>query len=114
PFTAMSSVQHLREFISQRLTAAAEEIFSELEKTIVQYEDEINRQRRLLEVRRKPRIALKTADLSQRDGFMNEEVLTEQLCSQGRTSHSQEGKCINQEEEQLVLHEDTCDIVTKH
>ncbi|XP_013890108.1 zinc finger protein 391 isoform X2 [Austrofundulus limnaeus] len=39
----MSSVQHLREFISQRLTAAAEEIFSEFEKTID-----------LLETNRKP------------------------------------------------------------
>ena len=54
----MSSVQHLREFISQRLTAAAEEIFTEFEKTIVQYEEEIDRQRRLLDITWKPRINL--------------------------------------------------------
>ncbi|XP_038153192.1 histone-lysine N-methyltransferase PRDM9-like isoform X2 [Cyprinodon tularosa] len=39
----MSSVQPLREFIRQRLTAAAEEIFSEVEKTIIQYQEEIDR-----------------------------------------------------------------------
>ncbi|XP_072244940.1 uncharacterized protein [Leuresthes tenuis] len=58
----MSSAQHLREFISQRLTAAAEEIFTEFEKTIVQYEEEIDRQRRLLDITWKPRINLPTAD----------------------------------------------------
>ncbi|XP_035989405.1 zinc finger protein 37 homolog [Fundulus heteroclitus] len=39
----MSSVQHLREFIRERLTAAAEEIFSEVEKTIVRYEEDARR-----------------------------------------------------------------------
>ncbi|XP_038153202.1 zinc finger protein OZF-like isoform X1 [Cyprinodon tularosa] len=43
----MCSVQPLREFIRQRLTAAAEEIFSEVEKTFIQYEEEIDRQRLL-------------------------------------------------------------------
>nr|XP_024654762.1 uncharacterized protein LOC106676975 [Maylandia zebra] len=46
----MSSVQHLREFIKERLNAATEEIFSEFEKTIVRYEEEI-RQLRLLNIR---------------------------------------------------------------
>ncbi|CAG5862801.1 unnamed protein product [Menidia menidia] len=54
----MSSVRHLKAFISQRLTAAAEEIFSEFEKTIVQYEEEIDRQRRLLDITWKPKITL--------------------------------------------------------
>ncbi|XP_041849461.1 heat shock cognate 71 kDa protein-like isoform X2 [Melanotaenia boesemani] len=54
----MSSVQHLREFISERLTAAAEEIFTEFEKTIVQYEEEIDRQRRLLDITWNPQIKL--------------------------------------------------------
>lgn len=44
----MSSIQYYREFISERLSAAAEEIFSEFEKTITQYEEVLNRQRRLL------------------------------------------------------------------
>ncbi|XP_039858192.1 nestin-like isoform X3 [Simochromis diagramma] len=46
----MSSFQHLREFIKERLNAATEEIFSEFEKTIVRYEEEI-RQLRLLNIR---------------------------------------------------------------
>ncbi|XP_029954906.1 uncharacterized protein LOC115393935 isoform X2 [Salarias fasciatus] len=45
----MTSVQALREFISERLTAAAGEIFTVFEQTIVQFEEEIDRQRRLLE-----------------------------------------------------------------
>ncbi|RVE61354.1 hypothetical protein OJAV_G00169880 [Oryzias javanicus] len=45
----MSSIEALREFISERLTAAAEDIFRQVEKTIVQYEDEMDRQRRMLD-----------------------------------------------------------------
>ncbi|XP_051794275.1 uncharacterized protein LOC127530802 isoform X2 [Acanthochromis polyacanthus] len=54
----MCSVEYLRELISDRLTAAAGEIFSEFEKTIVQYQEEIDRQRRLLDVIWKPHIPL--------------------------------------------------------
>ncbi|XP_031604856.2 zinc finger protein 391-like isoform X1 [Oreochromis aureus] len=46
----MSSVLYLREFIKVRLTTAAEEIFSEFEKTIVRYEEEVS-QLRLLDIR---------------------------------------------------------------
>ncbi|MED6254521.1 hypothetical protein ATANTOWER_028454 [Ataeniobius toweri] len=52
----MSSVHRLREFIRERLTAAAEEIFSEVEKTI---EDE----RRLLEICWRPQIKLHRVDI---------------------------------------------------
>uniref|UniRef100_A0A3Q3FPZ5 Transcription factor che-1-like n=1 Tax=Kryptolebias marmoratus TaxID=37003 RepID=A0A3Q3FPZ5_KRYMA len=61
----MSSVQSLRQFISERLTAAAGEIFTEFEKTIVQYEEEIDRQRRLLDVSSKPHRSSDTAELPQ-------------------------------------------------
>ncbi|XP_070702210.1 transcriptional repressor RHIT-like [Pempheris klunzingeri] len=44
----MSRVQMLREFVNQRLTAAAEEIFGLFERTIAEYEEELDRQRRLL------------------------------------------------------------------
>ncbi len=54
----MSSVECLRQFVSQRLTAAAEEIFGVFKQTIVQYEEEINRQRRLLDIVWKPEIKL--------------------------------------------------------
>ncbi|XP_054870498.1 uncharacterized protein LOC129349841 isoform X2 [Amphiprion ocellaris] len=56
----MSSVLYLRELISERLTAAAEEIFTEFEKIVVQYEEEIDRQRRLLDVSWKPDIKIRT------------------------------------------------------
>ncbi|XP_061568657.1 zinc finger protein OZF-like [Cololabis saira] len=61
----MSKVNHLREFIGQRLTAAAVEIFSEFEKTILEYEEELDRQRRLLDLAWKPEIRLNRIDLPQ-------------------------------------------------
>ena len=45
----MSTIQTLRAFFNQRLAAAMEEIFGLLETTISDYEEEIYRQRRLLE-----------------------------------------------------------------
>ncbi|GAA6232606.1 gastrula zinc finger protein XlCGF26.1-like isoform X2 [Lates japonicus] len=45
----MSKVQRLRAFVNQRLTAAAEEILGLFESTIAEYEEEIVRQRRLLQ-----------------------------------------------------------------
>ncbi|XP_072244954.1 uncharacterized protein [Leuresthes tenuis] len=110
----MSSVLHLREFISQRLTAAAEEIFSEFEKTIVQYEEEIDRQRRLLDITWKPRINLPTIELPKHYICSDEEVVTnEPLCKKKRNSSldrgepappqikvEQEDLCISQEEEE--------------
>ena len=46
----MSAVPSLREFVNERLTAAAEEILGVFERTIVEYEEEIDRQRRLLNI----------------------------------------------------------------
>ena len=40
----------MRGFINERLTAAAEEIFGVFQKTIFEYEEEIDRQRKLLDV----------------------------------------------------------------
>ena len=54
----MSSVEFLREFVNERLTAAAEEIFRVFKQTIVEYEEEIDRQRKLLGVIRKHEIKL--------------------------------------------------------
>ncbi|XP_017165432.1 zinc finger protein 184-like isoform X2 [Poecilia reticulata] len=54
----MSSVQHLREFIRERLTAAAQEIFTEVEKTIICYEEELDAQRRMMGIDWKPEIKL--------------------------------------------------------
>ncbi|KAF1382093.1 hypothetical protein PFLUV_G00160860 [Perca fluviatilis] len=61
----MSKIELLRLLITQRLTAAAEEIFGVFGRTIAEYEEEISRskleidrQRRLLELRRKPQVSL--------------------------------------------------------
>ncbi|XP_078793522.1 uncharacterized protein LOC144987842 isoform X2 [Oryzias latipes] len=75
----MSSLQSLRELISERLTAAAEEICRLCEGTIVQYEQELCRQRRLLDVIWKPQLQLHHIVLPQH--WMTEE---EDLCNQQR------------------------------
>ena len=54
----MASVQCFREFLNERLTAAAEEILGVFEKTVVVYEEEIHRQRKLLDIVLKPEIKL--------------------------------------------------------
>ncbi|KAM4615196.1 uncharacterized protein ACJ7VT_010392 isoform 1-T2 [Polymixia lowei] len=68
----MSTVQLLRALVSERLTAAVEDIFGVLERTIVEYEEtvsrskeEISRQRKLLDAILKPEIPLKRADTQQ-------------------------------------------------
>ncbi|XP_070404324.1 zinc finger protein 813 isoform X3 [Nothobranchius furzeri] len=128
----MSSAQSLREFIRERLTDAAAEIFSEFEQTIVRYEEEIDRQRRLLEISWKPQINLHRIELPLHDVSKDEEVLTDQqLWNQERTSSldqeqpeppqmkveqdeseplqvlEQEELCMSQDEEQLVLKQET-------
>nr|XP_054603311.1 zinc finger and SCAN domain-containing protein 21 [Nothobranchius furzeri] len=115
----MSSSQSLREFIRERLTAAAAEIFSEFEQTIVRYEEEIDRQRRLLEISWKPQINLHRIERPLHD-VRNEEVQTDQqLWNQERTSSleqeqpeplpilEQEELCVSQDEEQFVLKQET-------
>ncbi|XP_023151333.2 zinc finger protein 853-like [Amphiprion ocellaris] len=102
----MSSVQNLRELINQRLTAAAEEIFTEFEKTIVQYEEELDRQRRLLDNIWKPQITQHTAELPQQQICKEEEVPTEQnVCIQERNSsvdqENPETLQIKEEQEEL-------------
>lgn len=56
--TTMSSAECLRQFVSDRLAAAAEEIFGVLEKTVVQYEEELGRHRRLFNIAWKPVVKL--------------------------------------------------------
>lgn len=45
----MTSVEAFRGFIDERLSAAAEEIFKVFRNVVVEYEEEIDRQRRLLD-----------------------------------------------------------------
>ncbi|XP_030271972.1 zinc finger protein 569-like [Sparus aurata] len=113
----MSSSECLREFVNARLTAAAEEIFGAFKQTIVEYEKEIDRQRRLLDIVWKPKVKLQQIDLRQHHVYKEKKVLTDQqLCDQERNSsldqedaeppwikEEQEELCTSQEGEQLVV-----------
>ncbi|XP_063325692.1 golgin subfamily A member 6-like protein 26 isoform X2 [Pelmatolapia mariae] len=121
----MSSVQYLREFIKERLTAVCEEIFSEVEKTIVQHEEEINRQHRLLDISRKPDRNSHIIDLPRQHDCEEEEGLDEeQDCNQERNSsldqedpeppqikEEQEELCSSQEGEQPGLKQESEGII---
>ncbi|XP_029969785.1 zinc finger protein 768-like isoform X2 [Salarias fasciatus] len=74
----MTAVQALREFITQKLTAAAGEIFTAFEQTIVQYQEEIDRQNRLLEVCLKPRVRLRRAELQQHRDWREEQLFKQE------------------------------------
>ncbi|XP_063317326.1 uncharacterized protein LOC134616392 isoform X2 [Pelmatolapia mariae] len=113
----MPSVQSLREFINERLTAAAEQIFLEFEKTIVQYEEEIDRQRRLLDITWKPQIKLHRTDVPQQHVCKEEILSHQQLCNQAslnqkeselpHVKEEQEQLCSSQERRQVILKEET-------
>nr|XP_029541631.1 uncharacterized protein LOC115144728 isoform X3 [Oncorhynchus nerka] len=57
----MSNIQLLRVFLNERLTYAAEEIFGVVEKTIVEYQEEVVRLQRLLDIVLQPEIKLRRA-----------------------------------------------------
>ncbi|XP_059192962.1 zinc finger protein 664-like [Centropristis striata] len=101
----MSSVQGLREFVNERLNAAAEEILGVFEKTIVVFEEEIDRQRKLLDIVLKPGIKLHKKDIPQQY-VCNEEVpFEQQLCIKERNSSGDqeiaEPAEIKQEQEEI-------------
>ncbi|XP_078792485.1 uncharacterized protein LOC144987221 isoform X4 [Oryzias latipes] len=111
----MSSLQSLRELISERLAAAAEEICRLCEGTIVQYEQELCRQRRLLDVIWKPQLQLHHIVLPQH--WMTEE---DDLCDQQRNFRVEQEEpeplqikeepgelFINQDEDQFDLKQET-------
>ncbi|CAB1331514.1 unnamed protein product [Coregonus sp. 'balchen'] len=60
----MSQIQLLRVFINERLTAAAEEIFEVVDKTVAEYQDEVVRLQRLLDIVNQPEINQHRADCS--------------------------------------------------
>ncbi|KAM9364720.1 uncharacterized protein KZ484_010886 [Pholidichthys leucotaenia] len=113
----MFSGRRLRELVRERLAAAAEEIITEFELITNQYEEEIDRQRRLLNMRWCSQIKIHRIDFSQQPECKAEEVVTEQqLLNQERNSvldqeepeapqvkEEQEELCISQEGKQLVV-----------
>ncbi|XP_037537344.1 zinc finger and SCAN domain-containing protein 31-like [Nematolebias whitei] len=116
----MSSVHLLREFIGERLSAAASEIFSEFEKTILRYEEELDRQRRLLDVSWKPELKLHRVDFRQEPVHKIELIfMNKQHYNQERNSSldqeepepplikEEQGLYSNQDEDQLHLKQET-------
>ncbi|XP_040897717.1 zinc finger protein with KRAB and SCAN domains 8-like [Toxotes jaculatrix] len=112
----MFAVVNVRELIRERLTAAAEEILGVFEQTISVYEEEINRQRTLLDLVLKPDLKLHRTELPRQYVSKEEEVVLadQQLCNLERDSSldqetpqikEEQGDCANtsQEGEQLVL-----------
>ncbi|XP_024116662.1 zinc finger protein 329 [Oryzias melastigma] len=104
----MSSVDSLREFISDRLTAAAEEIFRQFEKTIVQYEEEMDRQRRLLDRSWNGHKSTITADLQQKHTWKQKQNVADQhlfnqerSCSQNQKEAESPQITEQQEEEEM-------------
>ncbi|CAN9505140.1 unnamed protein product [Ophioblennius macclurei] len=62
----MTSIHAMREFVGERLTVAAGEIFTVFENIILQYEQEILRQQKLLEMNFKPQVKLHRIDFRRR------------------------------------------------
>ncbi|XP_008333407.1 zinc finger protein 420-like [Cynoglossus semilaevis] len=98
----MSSVLCFRKYVNERLSAAAEEILGVFEKTIVVYEEEIDRQRRLLDV------VLKRHDKDlPYPSTTNDEILLEaqKHCDQRRSStlNQVEELCSGQQKEPYIL-----------
>lgn len=61
----MGSSHCFREFLNERLSAAAEEIFRMFEQTVLEYQEEISRQRRLLDRAIQPESKLQQKDIFQ-------------------------------------------------
>ncbi|XP_030593605.1 zinc finger protein 841-like [Archocentrus centrarchus] len=122
----MPSVQRFRQFFNERLAAAAEEIFSAFEKTILEYEEEISRQRKLLDIAWKPAVKLPRIELPQQLACKEEEVVAidHQLIHQERNSRlDQQGPelpqvkeelCTSQDREYLVLKQETDTFMVPH
>ncbi|XP_068602842.1 zinc finger protein 3 homolog [Brachionichthys hirsutus] len=59
----MSDVRTLRAFVRQRLTAAAEDIIEQLERTLARYEEQLRGGQKLLDAVLGPRVHLRRADV---------------------------------------------------
>ncbi|XP_041670905.1 zinc finger protein 239-like [Cheilinus undulatus] len=114
----MFSVERFKGFVHERLTAAAEEIWDVFSTAVVEYEAEINRQRRMLDIVWKPHIHLHRIDVPQQHVCKEEEEVgaEQQLCHQERKSsldqeepeppqikEEQEGEQLKREETDTML-----------
>ncbi|XP_041634981.1 zinc finger protein 664-like [Cheilinus undulatus] len=116
----MCSAESLCEFISERLTAAAEDIFVVFKRIVIENEEEIARQRRLLDIIWKPHIYLHRIDGLKPNVCKEEEVAEQQLCYQEGNfnldqeepepppvKEEQDSPCSQEEGEQLEQKQET-------
>ncbi|CAJ1075019.1 zinc finger protein 184-like [Xyrichtys novacula] len=75
----MSVAESLRGFVTERLAAATEDILGVLNRTVVQYEEELDRQRRLLDLVWKPHILLHRIDIPQQHDCKEEDEVVSDL-----------------------------------
>ncbi|CAJ1069167.1 zinc finger protein 436-like [Xyrichtys novacula] len=114
----VSSVDGLKMFVNERLTAAAEEIFGVFEKTLFVYQEEIVRQRRLLDAVLKPEIRLQKTDppLPSRgyESVLLDHSNSDQECSthldqadpEPRIKQEREEASTSYEDDLFIVHED--------
>ncbi|XP_034742742.1 zinc finger and SCAN domain-containing protein 31-like isoform X4 [Etheostoma cragini] len=104
----MSPVESLREFLTERLTAAAEEIVRVVEETIAEHKEEVARQRRLLQLVWKPKVKLHRIELPQQHVCKEEDILADEEDPEPlQIKEEQEELCTSQEGEHLVLKQET-------
>ncbi|XP_041638047.1 zinc finger protein 180-like isoform X1 [Cheilinus undulatus] len=112
----MYSEESLREFVTERLTAAAEDIFVVFKKTIIEYEEKIERQRKLLDIVWKPDINVYRIKLPQQpickedEGLVDPEGTFSPVLEEAeppRIKEEPEEPCSIQEGERLILKEET-------
>uniref|UniRef100_A0A672GA90 C2H2-type domain-containing protein n=1 Tax=Salarias fasciatus TaxID=181472 RepID=A0A672GA90_SALFA len=96
------SLDSVRDLTTQRLTAAAVEIFTMFEQTIVQYEKDIARQNRLLEITLQPQVKLHRTELQQ-DHDWREDQLFKEESSYCREQGEPEPPQIKEEQEEPEL-----------
>ncbi|KAM9839062.1 uncharacterized protein ACBR49_017727 [Aulostomus maculatus] len=102
----MSRLQSLKLFVNQRLNAAVEEIFGHFERTITEYEEELERRhRKLLDVVLTPEIKLRhaviPADVQQQLGSQEEAPPEQQEWSSRVEQEQPEPPLIKEEQEEL-------------
>lgn len=112
------SVYSLKKFVNERLSAAAEEIFGVFEKTLSAYNQELDRQRRLLDVALKPNVKLqRTALLPPStcidDVFLHPEKLNKESTSSIEQENSQSPLIKEEQAELCISHEEEEEQETK-
>lgn len=109
----MSSIRCFRDFICDRLTTAADEIFRLFEKTVLEYEEELSRQRRQLQTVSEPKTRMH--ELSQPHGYKHEGVRIDLqlLSSSGLDQDKPEPFHIKEEDDDLYPSWDEDSLVPK-